>query len=66
MNDPEVNPTYGVPILDAKTWAVVEAAEAFMDQLCTFNDFHHPEVKKQCLRLQEAIGARYHSDEEQP
>jgi hypothetical protein len=36
--------------------AVTEAAVAFMDQLNSFNNFHHPEVGRRALELQAAVG----------
>lgn len=49
----------GEKIKAGKITNVLEAAVAFMDQLCSFNDFYHPEVHKRALELQKAVGGLY-------
>lgn len=40
--------------------AVVDTAVAFVDQLNSFNNLHHPEVFHQVKRLNEAVDAWHH------
>jgi hypothetical protein len=56
----KVTTEYGTPIMDSLDLAVIEAAEAYMDQLCGFNDLLHPEVVKQRAILASAVDDRHH------
>ena len=49
----------GEKLIAEKISNVIEAASAFVDQLNSFNDFHHPEVHKRAVELQKAVGGLY-------
>jgi len=57
MGDIALCDSCGKKIIAGKITNVIEAAVAFMDQLNSFNDFNHPEVRKRALELQKAVGA---------
>ncbi len=46
---------YGIPVLTAEGLAVIDAAVAYVDQLCSFNDIRHPEVIIWRNKLAEAV-----------
>ena len=49
-----------LPIMDSYDLAVIEAAEAYVDQLCSFNSLTHPEVQRRRRELARAVDRRYH------